>query len=198
MAIFRIPVTLQWPQSGSPGVNVFHLRTTEASGTPGNDLIIDDALDVLGTFLHAAYDANSAFGFTWSVGTGIVDVATQQEINRTPQTGGQGFNQENAPPVLALCVAWRTSLAARRGRGRTFIGPFAKGVMDADGTPTTAYFNALNAAVDTFVANSQAIAGGAFAIYGQETAGVPEPKVARDIVSGQVKDKFAVLRSRRD
>lgn len=198
MAVFRIPVTLTWTGSGSPGVNVFHLRTTESSGTPGNSLIIEDGLDVLQTFITAVYNQVGAAGLTWSMGESITDVVTQEDMSQAARTGTGGGSGNLAPPALAVCVSWKTSLAARRGRGRTFIGPLTAGCMDSTGTPLNSDLTALRTAVSNFVTASNAIAGGSFAVYGQESPLLPDAKVARDITSGSIRDQFAVLRSRRD
>lgn len=198
MAVFRIPVTLSWPGAGSPGVNVFHLRTTESSGSASNLLIIDEALNDLHTFLFACYQEVGCNGLAYSAGQGIVDVATQEEISRTGWSETNSVADGAAPPVLAVVVGWRTTLAARRGRGRTFLGPLRSGVIQSDGTIGTTALNALQSAASTFVTNSQGIAGGAFAVYGQENLGDPSGHVARDITGYRIKDKFAVLRSRRD
>ena len=198
MAIFRIPVTLNWPGSGGPGVNVFHLRTTESSGGAGNGLILDDALDVLATFVDAVYDIVAPTGFTWSMGDDIVDVVTKEIESATTRTGGTASTDTPAPHALAVVVGWRTSLSARRGQGRTFLGPCRKGLIDTDGTIEAGNLGNIRTHVDTFVAASNAIAGGSFAVWGQESAGAPGVNVARDITDGRVRDIFAVLRSRRD
>jgi hypothetical protein len=198
MAVFRIPVELSWPGTGAPGVNVFHLRTTEDSGTPGNDLIVDEALDHLETFYTWVANNILVQGTTVRMGGDIVDVTTQEGLTAPERTVTNLGATDAAPPALALVVGWKTSLVARRGRGRTFLGPLALNVIQTDGTPNNTILANLQTQVNTFVSESMAIAGGAFAIWGQESAGLEEPRVARDIVSGNVRDIFAVLRSRRD
>lgn len=198
MAIFRIPVTLTWPGSGSPGVNVFHLRTTEDSGTPGNSLIIDEALDHLETLYTWTVNNLLVQGMRADIGESIVDVATQEGRDETVRSITNAGATDKAPPALAVVAGWRTTLAARRGRGRTFFGPLAYNVLQTDGTVHDTILTNLRTNLETFVTNSQGIAGGAFVVWGQESAGIPEPKVGRDITSVRVRDQLAVLRSRRD
>lgn len=198
MSVVRIPVTLNWPGSGAPGINVFHLRTTEDWDTAGHDLIVDDALDVLATFVDAVYDIVAPVGFTWSLGENVVDVASSEARDFTVRSGATASTDTPAPHALAVVVGWKTTLAARRGRGRTFLGPCRKGLIDTDGTIEPGNLANIRTHADTFVASSSSIAGGSFAVWGQEAAGVPGVNVARDITSANVRDVFAVLRSRRD
>lgn len=198
MAVYRVPVSITWPGSGSPGVNVFHLRTTEDSGTPLNPTLIEDGLDVLAPFLQTVYGAAGCAGLSWSVGAGVVNVETQEARDFTPRTGASG-GTGMAPPALALVVGWRTTSATRRGRGRTFIGPLRGAISDGtSGTPEDAYIAQIQAAADTFCDANGALVGCAWAIWGQESAGIAGVNVARDITSARVRDSFAVLRSRRD
>jgi len=96
------------------------------------------------------------------------------------------------PPATALVITWRSSLAKRSGTGRTFLGPSAAGLLDADGTIQTASLNILRAGADAF-ASSQGT-GGAW------TYGIWSKKdqVLHPLQSAVIRDRFAVLRSRRD
>lgn len=93
--------------------------------------------------------------------------------------------------------------------GRTFIGPLQNGTLEPNGTVATASLTVLNNAVQALV-DSSTSAGvlneWAIGVYGQEdaTPGASpeirraEPKVLRDITDFRIKDRFSVLRSRRD
>lgn len=197
MAIFRVPVDLTWNGAGSPGVNVFHLRTTESSGTPGNGLVLSDALSVLQLLYSNIMTPYGAPGMTCSFQGEAVDVVTQEIITGDPWTVTSNGNATAAPPVLQVCCTWRTSIAARRGRGRTFFGPLKISTQDVNGTVMDDVLSLMRASVQQFVSDSQALPGGAFAVYGREIEG-GTGKVARDITGGAIKDQFAVLRSRRD
>ena len=104
MAVFRVPVTLTWPGSGSPGVNVFHLRTTEDGGTPGNDLILDEALDHLETWYQYVAGNLLVQGTKVSMGTSILDVATNEAFDTTERTYTNTGATDKAPPALAVVV----------------------------------------------------------------------------------------------
>jgi hypothetical protein len=112
------------------------------------------------------------------------------------------------PPALQVCISWSTTLAARRARGRTFVGPLNTLTQQTDGTPTPTHVAAIQAAADGIATRNQALNGWAVAIWGLQDkqnwplpAGTqPEdlPHVARDITGAKIRDQFAVLRSRRD
>jgi hypothetical protein len=93
---------------------------------------------------------------------------------------------------------WRTTLAARRGRGRTFLGPLNVDAGSTDGTPSPGALSTINSAAAALIATSSETNDWAFAVYGQQSSGISGVKVARDITAQNVRDVFAVLRSRRD
>jgi hypothetical protein len=95
-----------------------------------------------------------------------------------------------------LAVTWKTDavLAGRRVRGRTYLGPLQIGVNEADGSPAAAALALAetfatewtdNGLTDTFAVVWHRPVGGAGG-------------TAEDITGHQIRDKFAVLRSRRD
>lgn len=198
MAVLRVPVDLTWPGTGGPGVNVFHLRTTEESGTPGNELILGDAMVVLNDLYDAVYGSYAAQGAVATFAGAAVDVHTQEIVEADPWTAVAPGTGGSTAPVLQVCATWRTSIAARRGRGRTFFGPLGNAAVETDGTIVPGALGGIRTACEAFVTASNGIAGGSFAVWGQETAGVPGINVARDITGVTIKDRFAVLRSRRD
>ena len=201
MPVVRVPIDLAWPYAGSPGVNIWHLRVLDENElTPG-------VSEMLG-HLHTFYTAIAPFlapGTTVNLGD-MTDVANQNYVDGSWTTINGPTSGSAAPQALQLCVSWRTSLAARRGMGRTFLGPLAAGVASStDGTPLVTAVDAVQDAVDDLVSASQAAVNGAIGVYGYQSA-VPaggarnenDPRVIRDILQGRVRNKFAVLKSRRD
>ena len=111
---------------------------------------------------------------------------------------GTGTGSFQAP--AGACISWMTNLihdvpGAASGphivRGRTFFVPMVSAIADVDGTITTPTLSGFNTAVSTFIAANPDFviwsrpvngAGGAFGV----------------VVAGVVRDKIAVLRSRRD
>ena len=201
MPTARVPIEFTWgTSSGSPGVNVWHMRVDE-NNVEGN---VDSLLSALDTFYTTITPA-MAPGWVATLGD-IVLEETRESVNPTyswsvPTAGATTA----APSALAVVIGWKTSLKARRGMGRTFIGPFGKGAMDDTGTPDAGTLTLLEDAADAIITANQAVGNGAFAVYGYSSALAPgtsrnldSPRVARDITGYAIKDKFAVLRSRRD
>jgi hypothetical protein len=153
------------------------------------------------TYLVARYPT----GTTISLGT-VVEEGTQREIVPT-MSNVTGVGTGSAPQLLAVVCTWKTSIAARRGRGRTFVGPLATSAVQADGTPLDALVTDVKAAAAALVASSMGFGNGALGVYGYSAAKTPgkenprnpaDAKVFRDFTGYAVRDLFASLRSRRD
>jgi hypothetical protein len=202
MALYRVPVDVTWTGGGSPGVNVWSLRIVGADESAA----VNDALDALATFYTATLQTYGAAGTRWTIGQGITNRDTQADISEPVRTGVAGGTEDDLPASTQLVVSWRTSLRARRGMGRTFLGPLANSARDLNGTPNDGMLAGVRSAAAALIQDSSLPFGWAFGVYGLESewdgwpAPPPEntPRVHRDFTSAVVKDKFAVLRSRRD
>lgn len=199
MAVVRIPVEVQSPYLPSPALNIFHARVDTTGDIPGWGVQPFNgpmgALHRFYTSVAARYPMDCTIVFP----TEVVDVTTQEihgGYDPLPNVASSGTNW--GPPGLAITVSWRTSVAARRGRGRTFLGPIAGAAIDTHGSMVDATRGSVQAAVNTLIGESTAANGWALGVWGQQTAGVADVNVLRDFVSGTVQDKFAHLRSRRD
>jgi hypothetical protein len=203
MTILRVPINIAFPGAGSPGANIWHIRTVTGPG--GAELA--EANTLIG-YIRAFYFSNvTEFPATtvFSIGT-VTEEETSREISPTFATV-TGTGVGSAPQALAMVVTWRTEIAARRGRGRTFVGPLSTATMQNDGTPSTSSRNAIVTAASTLVSASLAYGNGAIGVYGYQNAksggaDVPrdpdDPKIFRDFTGSAVRDLFGVLRSRRD
>jgi hypothetical protein len=204
MSVFRVPVSLEFPGTGSPGVNVWSVRTV--SGTVAIDEL-DAALDALQVF----YDSIRLLapnGWKATIGPDIVERTTSEDHSQAPRVISSVSSGSFLPQANQIVVSWRTSLRARRGMGRTFIGPLRADQADVDGTPTAGAIGAVQSAANTLVSASLSNAfGWAVGVWGLQNPGsydaqgrlIPgQPHVHRDTTSAKVKDQFAVLRSRRD
>lgn len=201
---FRLPVRIDWGGPGSPGVNVWHFRCDDAFATG------------LGSAFAAAVDAVHTFysdlvgGFATGA-TVTCDQAIRQEDQSSlsvdfPKLSAAAGAYDGAPPVLAAVVSWKTSIAARRGRGRTFVGPLQFSAMDHDGTPTANLLTGMTSAAQALVDASTGANGWAIGIYGQQNQ-APKgttsaeraalPHVIRDVTGFAIHDKWAILTSRR-
>lgn len=190
MATWRLPVFLTWAGTGSPGVNVFHFRGDDGDPLSGDVQEASEALQAM----YAGLANNLPNSMVVSMdGDVIKDPYGSPEYGSvTPWsvtgTGGPDF----LPTATAIVIGWRTTAATRSGRGRTFIGPLAPGVLQADGTPNTDALNDFRLAGTNLVNTSQGYVNSAFGVYS------PTDNVIRDFQGSSVRDTFAVLRSRRD
>lgn len=191
MATYRHPVTINYPGSGGPGLNVWHLRTT-GDGVPSAG-----ELEGLSTVIRDFYTACRVI-FPGSV------TITYQGVSTT--VGDDPQYDSSAPawtvtgsgpttllsPLLCICVGWLTSSASRSGRGRTFLGPLTTGVQGPDGTITDTNLAVVRAAATALATASGGFADGAIGVWS------PTDGLLRDIVGSATRDQFAYLSSRRD
>lgn len=199
MAIIRIPVEINNPTFPSTAVNVWHARVETAGDLfTGGVVPYDGPLGVLHGFYTAIagmYNGSS----TIRIPNVVVNVETDEELvaSAIPIINGSGTDAR-APQGLSVTCSWKTSIRARRGRGRTFIGPINWEVMQNDGTVADVPRTTIEAACQNLVNESSGVNGWAFGVWGQETAGVVGANVLRDFTGVTVAQKFAHLRSRRD
>jgi hypothetical protein len=201
MAIFRVPFNITFPGAGSPGANIFHIRT--AISTAPEELLEANALV---SYIRTLYTNAANYmptGTTITLGT-VSEEGTQREIVPT-FSAVTGSGTGSSMQALALVITWRTTVAARRGRGRTFIGPLATATVQADGTPADTFRATMATAAAGLVSSSMAYGNGAIGVWGYAGAkgsGTPrdpnDPRVFRDFTGSNVRDLFGVLRSRRD
>lgn len=191
MPIYRSVVETRGAMLGGVGVNTWHFRTP---GSPTSDA----------TALQAASDALEAFYATYitSIAPSNVTVSSPSlwielaeeptSVQLDPWTTASTGSNTTLPSAVALVVGWRTALAARSGRGRTFINPVRSTLVETNGTPTTAAVTSMATAGLTLINTFDAPATGSFVVWS------PTDQVGRDFTNVAVQDKFAVLRSRRD
>jgi len=201
MAIFRVPFNITFPGAGSPGANIFHIRT--AISTAPEELL--EATALIG-YIRTLYTNMANYmptGTTVTLGT-VSEEGTQREIVPT-FAAVTGSGTGSMMQALALVVTWRASIAARRGRGRTFLGPLATSTVQSDGTPVDSFRTAMTTAASGLVTSSMAYGNGAIGVWGYSTAKAPgaprdpnDARVFRDFTGSTVRDLFGILRSRRD
>lgn len=193
MPILRCPIELKNTSLPSSAFNIWHIRTTVDGTDPG------PALSALSTW-YTALKGYLAPGTTVVFPAALVDVNTdtEQTIASVPATiAGSGTSW--TAPGLAVTFSWKTTVRARRGRGRTFFGPLAASTLGSDGRPSGPFLTTANSATTALVADSAGNTNGwAFGVYGQQSAGIAEPKVLRDVTAYAIGSKVAHLRTRRD
>lgn len=192
MAILSVPIRLNFPGGGGPGVNVWDTRVITESGGPSSDL--QAQVDLLETFytdllagdlLPGGYSA-SFDGTATSVGE------NPEYYTADPWTITETGDPNIAPAMAQMIVTLRTTSATRRGRGRKFIGPVRPTVVSPSGVPTTTAVGVLQDAAQNLLDGSELLANGAFGVYSAVDG------LFRDLTSVQARNYFASLRSRRD
>lgn len=204
MTIWRVPINIAYPGTGGPGVNVWHIRTVADPLATGELTQVNGLLGFIRTFYNTIgswYPATTVI----SLGT-VTTVDTSREVAGT-FAGVTGTGTGSAPQLLAQVVTWKTTIAARRGRGRTFLGPLATSAMQNDGTPAAALLSDVGAAATALISSSTGFGNGAVGVWGYDTAKLPgkenvrptnDARVFRDFTGYKLRDLFGSLRSRRD
>lgn len=192
----RARATITYPLSGSAGVMTLYTKTTGPENSASAALCMGRLHDSIALILGACKTTTSfvSDSFVDTIDPATGTITGSDAVTSWTQTGTDTAGY--APPATAVVVGWKTDdiVAGRRVRGRTFISPITSGQIDSDGTPVAgmlAYANAFGA---------KWIDNGATAVY---TCVWHRPKGTspgsdHQITSYSVKDKFAVLRSRRD
>jgi len=170
MGIWRTQVQSTFPIGSKHGVNTWHIRTQDLGD---NSQTIQDLMNQVGGFYYAVAAKVPGSGhFVWD-GTAVSG------------TGNWG------PAPAMACVTWRSAKASRRGRGRTFLGPFAADAFGPDGTLDDGFRTDLLEAAADLITFSAANGNGAIGVYSQVDL------LLRDYVSATITDQAAVLKSRR-
>ena len=192
----RARAQIQYPSSGSPGVITLYTRTTLGENAGTAQLTVDRLHDALNAG-HFLFCSDTLFVSDTFVDT--IDPATGSITGSdgvTPWTLAGGTGTQYLPQANQICVTWKTAavIAGRRVRGRTFLGPLAKTELEDNGTPLAAALTSAGALADAWVNNGLT---STFAVVWHRPVG-GSGGTAEDITAHSIKDKFAILRSRRD
>jgi hypothetical protein len=192
MGLYRVTVGLKFDVGSGGGTNTWHIRT---SGTPDSDQAgINAAMSALKDYYTAvAPSVPPSYRTSWNGEALQISVPAPQALASTGWTvNGAGSAADWAFSAIQIVTTWRSAVANRRGRGRTFYGPLDRSCMEGDGTLTTGALARMRTAATALCSASLADTGWAFGVW-SATDGVH-----RDFVSASVKDEGAVLRSRRN
>lgn len=189
MAIIRVPVRIDYPIAGGPGVNVLHI-STQPGGQPGD---LGEALDSIET-MYRAMALLWASGTVITIGEGMIEdpLGAPTYLDDDSRTVGGTGTGGSTSALLAVVAGWRTASATRSGRGRTFFGPLAKATVEEDGTVAPTPLGVMRQAVNAFVDDSRSANGWAFGVL-STTQGT-----FREVTGVSVRDRLAFLSSRRD
>lgn len=127
----------------------------------------------------------------------VIEDTTGELVDVWTGSGGgvvSGTATTPAPAGVGLCINWLTGgiVNGRRLRGRTFMVPIAGNSYDPDGTLTAS-------TLTDFAAFASAIvASGGLAVWHRPTAPGLSDGNSYGVLSVRLRDKVAVLTSRRD
>src|SRR5215210_6051256 len=200
MSIWRIPVMLTGASPDNPFVNVFHVQSDDSSAPLP---MIQDALTALRAF-YVKLTVNTtnvgnvlADGLTISAGT-VTNVATQEQStlsfpNIAPTTGAG-----RVPERLALVIGWKSTIAARRARGRTFVGPLSGFAVASDALPKQGIVDVVQTSAGQLLDASLGAGHAHFVTYGlvAKGGGPADPHTGYVRNAAVVKRHFATLRTR--
>lgn len=188
--------------------NIFQIKSVinGFTGGPGyNQLYFDASGDSLGA--QSAADAVKAFWNSLSVQMpNTVSIAVQSDVNVlddstgdlqsvvtvTGGTVGPGGSSAPYAAGVGACISWTCSEVHlnHRLRGRTFVVPLASAGYQSDGTLVDAVRSAIQTNAATLLAHED------FGIWGRPVNGANGLFGLAQAVN--VRDKVAILRSRRD
>lgn len=206
VAIWRLNVFGDHGNGAGRVVNVFHVRTGNLVTT--EQAAVNGAASALRAFMQtmAAYYPSLTAGsmkcdFAVNVQTGEDLPISTSTFAPVIFAGGAVA----APPHLAICVNWKTSIRGRRARGRSFLGPLVQSTEQADGSVVDTVLTTLGTAAQTLINASLVDNDWALGVWGLENPAPKDyagdysdlPHVIRDFTGYSISDKFAVMRSRR-
>lgn len=191
MALFRFPVDLVYGVAGGPGVNVWNVRTTEAAPSTGQLAGLSSMIEQFYTTIANLFPGTMTMSYAGVATT--IDQQPPVNDSSAPSWSVQGTASNDYLPVAAMIqVRFSTTRGGRSGRGSKYLGPLSVDIHQTDGTPAASYLTEVRNAADALIASSKGFDNGAVVIYSHKL------KLGFDIEGESVKDKFAVLTSRRD
>jgi len=170
------------------GANVFHASLDGSNDTSDVNVFISDLGDFY-TALAGMYTGDS----TINVGGVVATVGEDPNYFVPATTVSVDCNGSNTaqPNNSAAIVTWRTGLAGRSYRGRTYLGPFANGTTDGNGTNLpSANQDAIQAAADDLVTASATSAQYSLVVWSEKL------QSGTVVTAGQCRDYLASQRGR--
>lgn len=189
MAIYRVPVRIEFANAGGPGFNIHHF-STQPGGQAGD---LGEALNAL-TAYYTAIKSLFASSTKIVLGEGMIEdpLGAPSYVDDDSRTVLGSGSSAATPTMVALVVSWRTASATRSGRGRSFLGPVAFGALATDGTPEPGVLATVRNASVSFVNDSQSANGWAHGVLSAKQG------TFRPSTGSTVRDRWSVLTSRRD
>ena len=150
--VYRLSVQFEREVSADDAVNVFHFR--QGSGTifdtPGEDLVeafIDQIQPTYVAIVSSAYDLVRYAVRQVTGGLEVYEQGTLVDCTR-------GTDETQLPAQSTCVISWRSGLAGRSRRGRTYLPPTAEGDI-VSGVFDTAYLDGVEAMAGDIIAMAQ-------------------------------------------
>lgn len=119
--IYRLSTLSEYISGGDDAVNVFHFRqeTPAVFATPGEDL----AEAFVATVLPAYVNCMTAGYVCHRIAVKQVTGGAEEYETNVDEPGTAGVVGSMLPTTVSALLSWRTGLAGRRKRGRTYLPP---------------------------------------------------------------------------
>lgn len=198
MPLYR--ATLTWTGfTGSPGYTTMHFLDPDPvseSGLVQTAVRLHNFWDALEFYLPQSVRINLP-SVLEEIDTGTGELI--QELPFEPGTVIAGGGGQTFASVAGACITWNTVgiVNGRRLRGRTFIVPMSANHYQDDGSLVDASRTAIQAAANTY-ADASAGLGIDGAVWHRPTTPGGSDGAAAGITSAVVRDRVAVLKSRRN
>lgn len=188
MATYRTGVVTSFPIVGGPAYNTFHFRTEDGIDVATELQRATDALE--DAFTNLRGQVPNTVQYTHDGRWVEISDSSIVQVTGFSLTGTASGTFDWLPGMSTICVGWGSASAARSGKGRTFISPWAENA-NTNGVPSATAVQAVRdfAAI---IVGAGGVGFGSFAIHS------PTFNLTRDIVSANVRPRWASLRSRRD
>lgn len=194
-------ITVDWTGfNGGPGASVFHFAA--AAGPDVTQAVVNDAVTRLDTFLNA-WNAKlpSTVATRQRSQVELINDSNGQLIgflNTNPFARANGTGTGNYAAAAGAVTNWYTGGVrnGRRVRGRTFIVPLAGSALGPDGTIDEATLGTTRSAATALCA--PAAGASKLCIWSRPSSKGATDGISYDVISANIPDKTAVLRSRRD
>lgn len=192
----RIRATISYPGGGSPGVITLYTKTpvpeTSITAALCGDRLRDALTAGADLFVNSTSFVADTFVDTIDPATGTI--TGSDSYAGWTVTGAQSNGY--MPQASMVCATWHTAdiVAGRRVAGRTFLGPLDNSCLQNDGTLSSSTLTHSAALVAAWL--DAGLTGTKTCVWHRPVGGAGGSD--HEIIAGTVRDKFAVLRSRRD
>lgn len=189
----RLVINWQGPMVKGTAVSVLHYSGAEGDSPPVAAVV--SAFNAVKTLFP--------IGLSWTIpGSGDkIDDTTGNLDGVWASAGGATVSATGAAQCaggVGVCIGWTTggivtgTKGPRKLRGRTFLVPLTYGVYDSDGTIEPGALGTLR----TFANSLQA--SGPLAVWHRPTTPTSSDGNSYGVIANQIRDKVAILTSRRD